>query len=227
MAMIARGSELRQQALRADIAAAEARARSEVAMDRLRISREMHDILGHRLSLMVLHATAAATAAKEPEAQRMLAKVAEDGNQSIQDLHYVIGLLRQPDQTPASEVPALSASIHAARLEGLIVIEAIDRPLLSALNDQQRALLAIVAREALHNALKYAPGSHVTVSLARADRGAVLRIENDGTSRERAPIRPGGFGLSALAQQAASAGGSLDARYTPEGGFAVILRIPL
>jgi signal transduction histidine kinase len=220
---------LRERAERAE-AEQELLARDAVLTERTRIAREMHDAVGHRVSLMVLQAGAIEMAAKDPERVEQLAgQVQTAGRQALDELRQMVGVLRagDTDDAPLAPQPGLDALprlVDESRQAGMAVQltgPGIGTPLDAVVS---RAAYRI-AQEALTNAGKHAPGAPVTVAVERPAGQLVVRVINGpGSAAELAP--GGGYGLVGLAERVRTLGGRLTAEPRLDGGFVVEAVLP-
>jgi len=221
---------LRERAERAE-AEQELLARDAVLTERTRIAREMHDAVGHRVSLMVLQAGAIEMAAGDQDRVATLAgQVQTAGRQALDELRQMVGVLRAGDAEDAPLVPqpgidALPRLVDESRQAGMAV-------LLTGLPDGatwvdpavSRAAYRIV-QEALTNAGKHAPGSSVTVAVERPTEHLVVRVTN-GPGHAAEPAPGGGYGLVGLAERVRTLGGRLTAEPRLDGGFLVEAVLP-
>jgi signal transduction histidine kinase len=227
---------LRERATRLE---AEQRLRVEQAREaeRLRIAREMHDVLAHRVSLLSLHAGALEfhPDASAEEVAEAAAVIRASAHAALEELRDVIGVLREgapgsgpePPQPTLAEIPAL---VEESRLAGMRVRWHIDVPgdalLPAALG---RAAYRIV-QEGLTNARKHAPAATVEVTITAA-AGTALVVEvvsrqAVGVAAAGALALPGaGTGLVGLAERVALAGGELE--HGPDGAGDFVLRATL
>jgi signal transduction histidine kinase len=205
--------------------------------ERSRIARDMHDSLGHELSMIALRAATLQVSPDVGERGRQAAaELRRAAAAATKRLHEVIGVLREDNEG----VPVLPAGdtvrslLDRAATSG-VAVTLVDElwpagdgggPALPPMTD--RAEYRVV-QEALTNATKHAPGAPVTVTLRREGAEAVVSVVN-----RPAPVRPlpgapggaGGHGLVGLDERVRLAGGTLDARPVA-GGFAVTARLPL
>ena len=215
------------------------RASRATAEERLRITRELHDVLGHAFSVMVVQAGAAEQLLDaDPAAVRTaLQEIAATGRSSLADIRQVLGQLRdgeepaRPEPSPSlADVPALVARVEAAGLPTRLRLDA-------DLEDFRAGVeLAAyrVIQEALTNSLRHASAGQadVVVSLdgqgRDGDPGAALRIEirDDGIGAVTGAERSG-HGLSGMRERVSAYGGTLRAGPAPDGGYRVSARIPL
>ncbi|MEV0810109.1 histidine kinase [Micromonospora sp. NPDC050200] len=198
--------------------------------ERARIAQEMHDSLGHELSLIALRAAALEVAGDlDPRHRAAAGELRASVAGATERLHRIIGVLREAD-TPASIRPAgesVADLVDGAREAGMAVglrrgPEAADLPELTAHAAHR------VVREALTNAARYAPGAPVTVTVTGVDDRVEVRVVNAPPPAGPLPGPPShGSGLLALRERVRLAGGTLDAGPAGDGGFAVAARLPL
>ena len=207
-----------------DARIAEARARAQIA-------RELHDIVAHSLSVMIVQAEGGkALATKKPEAAaEVLGTIAETGREALGEMRRIVGVLRND--------PQASGSPEFAPTPGLedipeMVARAGDRVRLRIEGDVPRvpATLGLTAyrivQEALTNFLKHA-GSAATATVTISYGPSVVEVEvaDDGLGAG-VFADGGGFGLTGMSERVASMGGQLIARPQPTGGFLVRAILP-
>jgi signal transduction histidine kinase len=210
---------------------AEEEARLAVADERARIARELHDAVAHSVSVMVLQAGAVRRVlGKNPDRDReVLAGIEETGRQAVMELHRMLGILRKRDEgaelapSPSlRRVDELVAQVREAGLDASLTVEGNPADLPQGLDMSAYRIV----QEALTNAMRYAPGSRVGVTVAY---GPDLRLEvrDDGARTLNGHATPGsGHGIVGMRERAALFGGELEAG--PEGkGFVVRARLPL
>jgi signal transduction histidine kinase len=223
---------LRDRAERAE-AERELLAREAVLTERTRIAREMHDVVGHRVSLMVLQSGAIEMAAADRERVEQLARqVQTAGRQALEELRQMVGVLRAEDMddaTPLGPQPGLGdlTRLVAQAAEAGMTVELRGLPAGSAPIDPTvgRAAFRIV-QEALTNAAKHAPGAPVCVTVERPDRELVIRVVSGPSARSPAEAPGGGYGLVGLAERVRTLNGRLSAEPRLDGGFAVEAVLP-
>ena len=220
---------LRERADRAE-AEQELLARDAVLTERTRIAREMHDAVGHRVSLMVLQAGAIEMAAADPDRVGQLAGQVQDaGRQALDELRQMVGVLRAGEDdgaplAPQPELDALPRLVEESRAAGLTVDlgELPGGPVDPAVG---RAAYRIV-QEALTNAGKHAPGAQVGVTVDRRPDQLVVRIVNGPPQNAATDALGGGFGLVGLGERVRTLGGRLTAEPRLDGGFLVEAVLP-
>ncbi|WP_344691343.1 sensor histidine kinase [Blastococcus jejuensis] len=222
---------LTERAERAE-AERELMAREAVLEERTRIAREMHDAVGHRVSLMVLQAGAIEMAAADRDRVEQLAcNVQVAGRAALDELRQMVGVLRGgevDEDAPLGPQPCvedLPQLVEQSRKAGMVVdlqqADGADR--VDAVIS--RAAYRIV-QEALTNSSKHAPGAPVHVDVERGTGELRIRVVN-GASEEPADQAPGGgFGLVGLGERVRTLGGQLKAEPRLDGGFVVEAVLP-
>jgi signal transduction histidine kinase len=194
--------------------------------ERARIAAELHDIVGHAISIMVIQAAAGQRLADHDPVRTRQAfdAIAESARQGREDLRRLVELLGGtevggPDLSLIEEVVARAARSGldvSCRFTG-------DRAGVAA----PTAHVAFrVVQESLTNALRYAPGAAVRVLVDGDGRGLTLRVENDRPTRERPILSGTGRGLTGLRERVQQQGGRLQAGPTPHGGWLVRASLP-
>ncbi|UKY50324.1 sensor histidine kinase [Streptomyces inhibens] len=230
------------RALRERAAAAEEARRladSESRMrERSRIAAEMHDLVGHRLSLISLHAGGLEMALlkEAPELRDEAAVVGRASRDAMQELREVLGVLgplgRDTGTDALTDATGTRADIEAlveeSRGGGIPVAFSWEGPDLDARPARVRRAVHRVVRESLTNVHRYAAGAHVAVTVRHADGRVEVGVRNGVP-----PVPPTattglgtGRGLIGLRERVALLGGGLEAGRTPGGGFTVAADIP-
>lgn len=218
---------LHERAERAE-AEQELLARDAVLTERTRIAREMHDAVGHRVSLMVLQAGAIEMAAGDRDRVATLAgQVQTAGRQALEELRQMVGVLRaDAEDAPLAPQPRLEdlpRLVDQSREAGMRVELRGHLPAVDPAVD--RAAYRIV-QEALTNSGKHAPGAAVTITVEQPPGELVVRVIN-GPGRATEPGFGGGYGLVGLAERVRTLGGRLTAEPRLDGGFLVEAVLPL
>lgn len=217
-------ASLRERAERAE---SEARLRAERAQRQARddIAREMHDVLGHRLSLLSVHAGALQYRPDaDPAAVAQAAAVIRDNaHRALDDLRVVIGVLRAPtgelSQPRLCDLPELVAESRRAGMSVTVRQEVIEAP-----EHLGRDVYRIV-QEGLTNARKHAPDAVVTVTVT-GEPGDRLRVEVADTGPATGSATEDGRGLVGLAERVAVAGGTIRHGPDPDGGWRLAASLP-
>lgn len=217
---------LRERAERAE-QEQQALAREAVLEERVRIAREMHDVVGHRVSLMVLQAGAIDMAAADPERVRLISGQLQDaGRRSLHELRQLIGLVQEEDAplAPQPTLADLDELVENARRSGLdVTLERRGEPR-EVEPTAERAAYRVV-QEALTNAGKHAPGGPVTVTVEVADRLSVT-VLNGRATKPATALPSGGLGLVGLRERVRTVGGTFRAEPRLDGGFGVEAVLP-
>lgn len=206
---------------------------AEIALrhERARIASELHDIVGHAISVMVIQAAAGQRLvdADPVRAKEAFAAISESARRGTKDLQRLIELLggSEGDEGGAPDLSLVDEVVARAGRSGLKVTCRFE-------GDRDRvpgpvAHLAFrVVQESLTNALRYAPGAEVriVISVDEAERGLAVRIENDRAAQNDAPLAGTGRGLVGLRERIQTLGGQFSAGTTGVGGWAVEARLP-
>src|SRR5580704_4424477 len=220
-------------ALAARNAALQRQAEQAVTTERARIARELHDIVAHHLSVVVLQAAGARASGQASD--RTLEKIENSGRQALIEMRRLLGMLREPDEEPAltpqpglDELPALAESVRAAGLPVRLVVDG-DAAALPAAVDVSAYR---IVQEALTNVLKHAGSARAEVSVGVVGDALMIEVTDDGPGPEAADLAPpvpaaGGRGLTGMRERVALFGGELLAGPEPGGGFAVRARLPV
>jgi signal transduction histidine kinase len=223
---------LRDRAEKAE-AERELLARDAVLTERTRIAREMHDAVGHRVSLMVLQAGAIEMAAADRQRVAQLAgQVQTAGRQALDELRQTVGVLRAEDAEEAPRAPQpglgdLPALVDSCRAAGMAVALTMPPEGSSPVDAAAGRAAYRVVQEALTNAGKHAPGAAVQVVVERPAGELALRVVNGAPSRPAdADVPGGGYGLVGLGERVRTLGGRLHAGPRLDGGFEVVAVLP-
>jgi signal transduction histidine kinase len=230
----ARRRRLEHQArLDEEAAAAEERLGRRMAEERLRIARELHDVLAHTISVVAVQSNVAldALAAAPPEtdeAREAMLLVRGAARQAMPELRAALDLLRgraaPADGRPQPGLGQLSELTAQFRESGLNV--EVNLPAdVQTLTPLVQLTVYRITQEALTNTLRHAGATRATVTLAHAGDTALLQIEDDGTGSPTAQ-RGGGFGLLGMAERAEALGGRVEAGPRATGGWLVRAEIP-
>jgi len=214
--------------LAARSAALQRQAEQAAVAERGRIARELHDIVAHHLSVIVLQAAGARASGKPAGAP--LEKIENSARQALAETRRLLGVLRDPDeeiglapQPGLGDLDALAASVRAAGVPVNLVIDC-DRAALPAAMDVS---VYRIVQEALTNVLKHAGPARADVTIGCADDTVTIEITDNGTGEPGSQALAGGHGLAGMRERAAVFGGELAAGPRPGGGFGVRARLPL
>lgn len=193
-----------------------------VQHERARIAAELHDVLGHAISVMVVQAAAGQRlATTDPDGARAsLLAIAHAAEQGQQDLQRLVDLLDGHDTRPP-DLALIDELLGTAAAAGLRVSCRIEGER-STIPPPAAHLALRTVQEGLTNALRHAPGSTVQVLVSTTDGRLTVRVENDAPPCRTRPVLTGtGRGLVGLRERAQDLGGLLTAGPTPTGGWAV------
>jgi signal transduction histidine kinase len=240
--MSTRRAYLAQLEERADRLEKEREAQSKVAVagERARIARELHDVVAHNVSVMVVQADGAAYVldTAPDQAKQALETISSTGRQALAEMRRLLGVLRTGDvresgeYVPQPDVAQIQELVEHVRTAGLTVdfeVEGTPRPLPSGVE-----LTAYrIVQEALTNARKHGgPDVGASVRLIYFDDGLGLLVEDDGRGAAHAMYQGGGadgqgHGLIGMRERIGMVGGTLDAGPRPGGGFRISALLPL
>ncbi|WP_184214926.1 sensor histidine kinase [Microbacterium marinum] len=201
-----------------------------VALDRVRIARELHDVVAHHVSAMGVQAGAARTVLdRDPDAAKTaLAGVEGSARGALTELRHLLETLRTPDaEAPGGSTLRLSALpdlVAHANANGLpTTLSVVGEPVSSS--ELVQVNLYRIAQEALTNARRHGgPGATADLRVRYDGDGIELEVSNTG----RAPLSGrAGLGLVGMRERAAASGGTLEARARDRGGFLVRARVPV
>ncbi|MFE0592881.1 sensor histidine kinase [Micromonospora echinospora] len=199
----------------------ELRVARAIAEERLRIARDVHDVVGHSLSLITMQAAVANHLGSGREAA--LRTIEEASRSALDDVRTVLGGLREQDTGgPPGPVDDLDRLVEETRAAGVAVT--VDRADLSRVPAGVRTSAYRIVQEALTNVRRHARATRCRVTVAATDDGLSLAVVDDGTAPRRTG-RPG-HGLLGMRERATLHGGSLSAGPEPDGGFAVRATLP-
>ncbi|TDV56020.1 sensor histidine kinase [Actinophytocola oryzae] len=211
--------------------AAEAVRRRQVAeatrvAERGRIARELHDVVTHHVTAMVVQAEAARCATASPELlDRTLVAITDTGRRAITDLRHLLDLLNPDHGTRAPAAGDLRALVERTRLAGQPVRLTEEGDPAGVDGDAGEAAYRVV-QEALTNALKHAHGNNTAVRVHRGPSEITIEVDTDGPGSHATSPRGSGRGLAGLRDRVGVLGGELTSGPVADGGFAVRARIP-
>lgn len=199
--------------------------------ERLRIARELHDIVSHGLGVIILRAASAQRVrgeGREAERGHALADIEHAGRDAVAELRRMLTVLRDSDERDAplrpvqslADVPAVVGAARATGLQPRLTIAD-----LGEVSPGVQATACAIIREAIANTARYAGPTGVDIALRRDGSTIVVTVQDDGPRAPWQPTRGAGHGLSGLRERVDALGGDLDA--TPAGtGFRLIARLP-
>jgi signal transduction histidine kinase len=195
--------------------------------ERLRIARELHDVVAHNVSVIAIQAGAARVSGKSsPQALQLIETTARD---TLAELNRLLGVLRKQDGAPLAPQPGLDqvdALLKAARDAGLEATLKVtgDRRALAAAVDLSAYR---IVQEAITNVLKHANASRVAVILDYQGDALALTIRDNGSGPTAAVAASTGHGLIGMRERIEMFGGELGTDSSSLGGFTVRARLPI
>jgi signal transduction histidine kinase len=222
--------EAKERAARAE-REREERAKMAVSEERARIARELHDVVGHSVSVMTVQA-AAVRRLLRPDQQReheALLIVEQTGREALAEMRRMVGVLRRPEEAPARapqpSLDHLDRLVEQAREAGLPVelrIEGDPVQLPAGLDLTAYRLV----QEGLTNAMKHARADRTQVLLRYDDKHIEVTVTDDGQG-DHSGGTEGGHGLVGMRERVSVYGGELEAGPRPDGGYQLRARLPL
>ena len=206
----------------------EAEAARAVAEEQARIGRELHDVIAHNVSVMVVQAAAAEDVfdSRPERAREALRAIESTGRGALEELRTIVGTVRGDDPAYAPQpgldnLDALVGHLRAAGLPVTVTVEGEPTRLSQAVD------LSVyrVVQEALTNTLKHAHATHAAVTLRWLGAELELEIRDDGVGR--ASANGAGHGIVGMRERLSLLGGTLHAGPGESGGFTVVARFPL
>jgi signal transduction histidine kinase len=205
-------------------------AREAVVEERARIARELHDVIAHHVSMIVLQAGAERRVLDGANASthEVLETVERTGRSALTEMRRLLGMLRGDVHEPLMpqpglrDVPILVTQLREAGLPVELNVEGERQELPTGI---ELSAYRIV-QEALTNALKHAGEARASVNIRYGSDSLELEIADDGAGAS-APVPSGGHGLLGMRERVALYGGRLDAGRRPSGGFVVRVLLPI
>jgi signal transduction histidine kinase len=221
-------AELEDRAARLEAEEGERAARA-VIDERLRIARELHDVIGHSISLITVQAEAATRSVRmNPEAiPGFLTRISAAGRQALTEMRHVLAVLRPDAEAELSPQPRLAdlgelvARLNSGGLETRLDVEPMDLPPGVALTVYR------IVQESLTNVLKHAgPGARAAVTVVRSESAVRVSVHDDGAGPS-GPAASTAHGIVGMCERAAVYGGTLRTGAGAGGGFEVEALIPV
>ena len=203
-----------------------------MAAERARIARELHDVVAHNVSVIVVQADGASYAIDTDvgRARQALGTISSTGRVALAEMRRLLGVLREDDDAgafaPQPGVAEVDDLVEQVRASGLAVTYEVAGTPADMSEGRQLTVFRIV-QEALTNTLKHGgPRVNVTVRLRYADDALEIRVTDDGRGAAAFDDRRG-HGLAGMRERAAVYGGDVRAAPRPGGGFEVVARLPV
>lgn len=222
-------AQVEQRALEAE-RTREEEARRRAGEERMRIARELHDVLAHNISMINVQAGVAVHLLdKQPDqARSALVAISQASKEALAELRATLGVLRSVDEAePRNPVPGLARLdelVEHARASGLEVSVAIDNAALELPAGTDLAAFRII-QESLTNVTRHARARSATIAVRRSPSELEITVDDDGAGAPTDPLP--GNGISGMRERATAAGGRLEVGPRPTGGFRVRALLPL
>lgn len=216
---------------------AEEQARQAVAEERARIARELHDVVAHGMSVMVVQAAAASRVMdrRPDQAAQALAAIEGTGRESLTEMRRLLGVLKASsgDDWPAAaadlapqpgvaDLASLARSVSDAGVPVEVRVD-LDEALPAGLD----LTVHRIVQESLTNVLKHGGRASAVVHVRRAGTSVLVEVVDDGRGAAAPAVEGGGHGLIGMRERVALYGGTLEAGPVPSGGFRVRADLPL
>ncbi|TQN31848.1 signal transduction histidine kinase [Haloactinospora alba] len=205
-----------------------------IVAERTRIAREMHDVVAHRVSMMVLHAGGLEISASDRATADTASLIRSTGREALSELRGILGVLRDENSTEAPTAPQpvlddIERLLDEWRAAGMSVEKQVTGTPCSFAAQVERTAYRVV-QEALTNAGKHAPGAPVAVRLDYGSEDLEIVVSNEPSAGEGSgrgsPPPSSGFGLTGLRERVALVGGTLAAGADPDGGWRIRAVLP-
>ncbi|SEK23407.1 Signal transduction histidine kinase [Rhodococcus maanshanensis] len=210
------------------------RARRAILEEKARIARDLHDVVAHHMSLVVVQAQSAPYRIEDvsPAAQAEFESIGATARDALNEIRGMLGVLRSDGQlaedAPMPGLDRIDELVEGSRRAGMQVqVDRIGMP--ERLSDSAGLTMYRILQESLSNAARHAPGAPVRVTLGRDGGLATLAVVNAppvGAAPSAVADHAGGHGITGMRDRASSVGGSLTAQPRPDGGFEVLARVP-
>jgi signal transduction histidine kinase len=213
----------------------EQKARQAVSEERLRIARELHDVVAHSVSVIGVQAGAARLVldsdATSKRARDAVASIEATANQAMAEMRRALGILRETDGASAAlaplpglrQLPTLLDQIRAAGLPVDLTVTGEPQPLPTSID----LSLYRIVQESLTNVLKHANATHADVVVRYGSNDVEVEIADDGRGPSPSPEGSQGAGTIGMHERAALFGGQLRTGHRAQGGYCVTVRIPV
>lgn len=195
--------------------------------ERADLAREMHDVVAHHVSYVVVGANILARELTDPDQRAQVEQIRDSGSAALSEMRAVLAQLSDGAASPLNEdglarIPALVAEARTAGqpVEADVRMEPSEPPSLV-----ERTVVRLVS-EGLTNAVRHAPGARTTVRVEASPERVVVEVHNDATHRADTGITTGGHGLDALGERVRMLGGTLSAGPDARGGYMLRAVLP-
>lgn len=197
--------------------------------ERARISRELHDVVSHHVTVMVLQAEGAKATSTDPKVSSALGQVVASGRTALNELRRLLGVLREPaaeaELEPQPDLSRLPTLVDEMKGAGLNVELVVDGEVESVAPGVGLSGYRIV-QEALTNSLRHSGSDRACVAVSYTPDSVAIEVSDSGGKTKRRLRSGTGSGLVGMQEWAAAVGGSVDAGPRPSGGYAVQAKLP-
>ncbi|NUS74361.1 MAG: sensor histidine kinase [Corynebacteriales bacterium] len=227
-------SEVRKRLQRQEQISETERARRTVLEERTRVARELHDVVAHHMSVIVVQADSAPyrIPAMAPEISQEFRTIGETARESLSDMRRILDVLRceEAERQPQPGLRQLPALIETTNRVGasteLAIDEALQQP--DALSAALELAIYRITQEALSNVIRHAPGAHVQVTITQTQEMINVTIANSVGTASTVPFEEStGRGLVGMRERVAALGGQIHAGPQAAGGFLVAATLPI
>ncbi|WP_198396946.1 sensor histidine kinase [Brevibacterium antiquum] len=204
--------------------------------ERLQLSRDLHDTLGHKLSVISLHAAVGIEAIEQggqesSEAAKALNRVRAEAGESLSDLRSMVRLLRSGDETTRTSlgIDGIETLLEQARSMGISVSSTVGLSPGQVPSPVETVIFRVV-QEGVTNVLRHASATAVSVEIGLSDDDVTVTVVDDGTGADSAATlgeeSTGGHGLTGMSERVRLLGGQLSTRSAPNRGFTLHATLP-
>ncbi|WP_280215992.1 sensor histidine kinase [Nocardia cyriacigeorgica] len=207
------------------------RARRAILEEKARIARDLHDVVAHHMSLVVVQAQTAPYRVEgvTPAARAEFESIGSTAREALNEIRGMLGVLRSDGQLPEHAPQPTAADVETlflgASRAGVAIDWTVDGPL-AAVSDTTGLALYRIVQESLSNASRHAPGAAVHVRIT-VSADVEIVVSNDPGATAARPVGNGGHGITGMRARALAAGGELTASPREDGGFEVHARLPI
>nr|WP_062984915.1 histidine kinase [Nocardia anaemiae] len=208
------------------------RARRAILEEKARIARDLHDVVAHHMSLVVVQAQTAPYRVEgvTPAARAEFESIGATAREALNEIRGMLGVLRSdgqlPEHAPQPKAADVVGLFEGARRAGVRIDWTVDG-LLDLVPDSVGLALYRIVQESLSNASRHAPGAPVRVSIVIGGDALRLTVSNALSSTVARPVGNGGHGLAGMRARALAVGGEVSAGPRADGGFEVRARLPI
>ncbi|WP_280308100.1 sensor histidine kinase [Nocardia abscessus] len=207
------------------------RARRAILEEKARIARDLHDVVAHHMSLVVVQAQTAPYRVEGvgSAARAEFESIGATAREALNEIRGMLGVLRSdgqlPEHAPQPKASDVIGLFEGARRAGVHIEWSVDGAL-ETVPEVTGLALYRVAQESLSNASRHAPGAPVLVRIARGTE-LLLDVENEPGATPARPVGNGGHGIAGMQARALAVGGEVTAQPRADGGFRVHARFPI